>query len=63
MPSSFRRIPRGRVAAAVAILLLAALPHPATAGVPSAANSTLPACLSASPDGAFSGSVTVRDIA
>lgn len=49
---------------ALAAVIAAALPGTASlAGVPSAANSTLPGCLLTSPNGAFLSVVVVRDLA
>jgi hypothetical protein len=61
MPGSFRvSIALGAVIAATLLLVPDAY---AQVGVPSAATSTIPTCIVASPDGAFISTVVVRDAA
>ena len=63
MPGPFRvSIVAGAVIVA-ALLLAPAARAQAPSGVPSGPNSTIPACVVASPDGTFLSTITVRDIA
>ena len=63
MPGPFRvSIVAGAVIVA-ALLFLPAARAQAASGVPYAANSTIPACVIASPDGTFLSAITVRDLA
>jgi|KBSSwiStaDraftv2_1062776.scaffolds.fasta_scaffold436449_2 hypothetical protein len=58
-----RSVTQALVGCALAAALAATLPSPAIAGVPSATNSTLPACMVLCPMGDMPFSVTVRDLA